>query len=384
MNIRNRIALYAAVIGLILGVWLESPRYYRPPVYSVPSGKVVAYLAQPDAYQVLFVGDSRTFTDIQPRTVSPLIGRPSYNLATFGLWMPVEYLEYQDVFPHVPQGTVVVWSLSHHNFAPVDVQWWIPGQYKFSLADAAEYVLDGYPVERVIREYDESPFSPVDLVVKRRKELTSSFENVVWRSNAPAAPATESTPAASGNADGINVDAARILELLKQDTSLTYVSPTVDAGIITSIETIRTDGGYDRILVDDAYYRRQQAPLWPVHSNVTECQFNPNGVYMRTFGKILDLVSKYQIRMVVNYIEDAPGSWQSDIERQCAKQFMQDKIVPMLTARGIAYMAPDLYPVIGFNDDFYFDNSHLTTNGAAIYSKLFASDLAQVLASKGW
>jgi hypothetical protein len=47
-------------------------------------------------------------------------------------------------------------------------------------------------------------------------------------------------------------------------------------------------------------------------------------------------------------------------------------------------MAPDLYPSIGFSDDWYFDNSHLATEGAAIYSRLFAQHLAEALTAKGW
>ena len=382
MLIRKRIVIYAVVMACLVGAWLNSSAYFRPPVYSVPSGKVQAYLAKPGAYRVVFIGDSRTFTDIQPRVVGPLIGRPTYNMATFGLWMPVQYLEFQEVFPHVPQDTVLVWSLSHHNFAPIGDRWWIPGQYKFGLLDAAEYLMDGYPPERILREYEESPFSPVDLVVKKRRELTAQFDDAVWKHSEPpqaaaAAPAASTPPA--------NIEAARLMDELKQDKNITYIAPASKDGIVNSIEVVRSDGGYDRIVVDPAYFKNQQSKLFPQRSGgSTNCTFVANDVYMRTFYKILDLVAKYRLRLVVNYIEDAPGNWQSDAERQCAKQFMVDKIVPILTSRGIAFMGPDLYPRIGFSNDYYFDESHLATEGASIYSKMFATDLKNLLTNRGW
>jgi hypothetical protein len=105
---------------------------------------------------------------------------------------------------------------------------------------------------------------------------------------------------------------------------------------------------------------------------------------MKTFSKILDLVSRYRLHMIVNYIEDAPGSWPSDSERRCAKQFMLNRIVPILKERGIGFVDPDFYPHVQYSNDLYFDNSHLTSEGAAIYSRLLGSDMNKILSDMGW
>jgi hypothetical protein len=386
------------VIGLLLSVWFRTPSWFRPKVYSVAAGKVVSYLAGRNQYRLVFAGDSRTFTDIQPRVIDSVLRRRSYNLASFGLWMPVQYLEFQEVFPHVPLDTVVVWSLSHHNFTPIGDRWWIPGQYKFSLADAAEYIWDGYPARRVFQEYDESPYSPIDLAVRARKQLMGSMENVVWKAKTPPVSAAVPNGSRTGAAGEVKAPArtpsraevneagaASVIESLQHDKTVNFVSRVMKDGVVTSVESTRLDGGYDRIIIDQDFFKKQQAQLWPRKTDDgAGCHFVANDVYLRTFRKILELMARYHMKVIVNYIEDAPGSWPSDAERRCAKQFMLDKIAPILSERGIAFISPDFYSRIEFSNDLYFDESHLTTEGAAIYSEVLALEVAKVLASKGW
>jgi len=390
MSIPIRILIYVSILSVVMAVWLALPVWFRPAAYSIPSSKVVTYLAQKERYRLLFVGDSRTYTDIQPRVVGPIVGRPAYNLASFGLWLPVQYLEFRDVFAKIPRDTVVVWSLSHRNFLPVGDRWWIPGQYKFDLMDGLEYALDGYPIPRIVREYEESPFSPVDLAVIARKRLIASLDRTIWRDGARKAPVNQQV----GNGEMIGAAslvehnqaaAARIIERLRQDQQVNAISPVMRDGVVNSVESTRIDGGYDRIIIDPAYFRKVQAGLWPQYRNSNAgCRFEANKVYMRTFEKILDLITRYHLRVIVNYIEDAPGSWSSDSERACGKQFMIETVVPTLARHGVEVVLPDLYPLIDFSNEWYFDESHLNTEGAAIYSKLLAAELVRVLDARGW
>ena len=384
--VRYRIAMYAVVICGCLAAGMILAESVRPKVYSIPSSKVDAYLAHKDSYRMLFIGDSRTYTDIQPRVTGPITGRTAYNLASFGLWMPVQYLEFRDVFGKIPPGTVVVWSLSHHNFMPIGDRWWIPGQYKFTLSDAAEYLQDGYPASRIIREYEESPYSPVDRLVSARKLLMRSLETRVWTRPAPSPSSPQPVDSRIASRAQMNQEAAvALLEALRQDHNVNIAAPVVNDGVVTSIETTRTDGGYDRILIDREFFLTQQRKLWPNHGeDRSGCQVVPNAVYMRTFSKILALISRYRLRVVLNYIEDAPGSWTSESDRRCARQFMADTIVPILAQHGIEFIAPDFYPVIHFSNDYYFDDSHLITEGAALYSQMLGEELRQVLTRKNW
>ena len=343
--IRYRIVIHVLVIALALGIWLRTPAWFRPRVYSVASGKAAAYLSQRHKYRVVFAGDSRTFTDIQPRTIDPVIGRRCYNLASFGLWMPVQYLEFQEVFPHVPANTVIVWSLSHRNFVPIGDRWWIPGQYKFGVLDAAEFIGDGYPVSRVMREFEESPYSPVDLAVRVRKQVMASMDAVVWPAKKSSVRRRMGSPwqanlilTAESRAEVDAAKAQKIIEDLHRERRLTFVAPVRRDGVVTSVEAVGQDGGYDRIVVDHELIKEGQGQLWPRRSGEGgACDFVPNDVYLRTFEKILRLVDKYHLKVIVNYIEDAPGSWVSDSQRRCAKQFMVDRIVPILAPRDRVY-----------------------------------------------
>lgn len=391
--------MYLAVFGVIFVLWLAAPAMLRPRAYSIPSGKVASYIDHKRDYKLVFVGDSRTYTDVQPRVVDPVVGRRSYNMASFGLWLPVQYLEFQDAFKEIPPDTVVVWSLSHRNLVPVGDRWWIPGQYKFSLADAAEYIHDGYPVARIVREYNEAPYSPADLALTFRKDVLNILRMPVRWPHGSRSIAAKPIPRAALSRTGYRVrlmDAAasaaeinkaaaeRIMQRLRKDPRVVLVAPVITDGIITSVEDTRVDGGYDRIIVDRAFFKAQQAQLWPRRLQGGGCSFVANDVYMRTFNKVLDLVVKYRLKMIVNYIEDAPGSWTSDSERRCAKQLVTDTIVPMLEQRGISFVAPDFYPRIDYSNDWYFDNSHLHTEGAAMYSQMLATEINKVLAQRGW
>ncbi len=398
ITIPRRIQMYFAVFGVFFALWVAAPAVFRPRAYSIPSSKLVSYADHKSDYKLVFIGDSRTYTDIQPRVIDPIIGRPSYNMASFGLWLPLQYLEFRDAFKEIPAGTVVVWSLSHLNLAPVGDRWWIPGQYKFTLADAAEYIHDGYPILRVFREYNAAPYSPADLALKLREKLMKVLNEVYWRQGHKNPVARNTTArslsrmgyqlrlidAPASSAEAHKAVAEMIMQRLKQEPGVVYVMPVNQDGNITSIEVTRADGGYDRIIVDHAFFKAQQARLWPRNTTGTGCSFVPSQVYLRTFKKVLDLVVEHRLKMVVNYIEDAPGSWTSDSERRCAKQFVLDTIVPMLQQRGISFIGPDFYPRIGFSNDWYFDNSHLTTEGAAMYSQMLGADLKQVLAQRGW
>ena len=393
ITVRNRIFIYATIFALLIACWLATPALFRPQIYSIPSAKVAAYLKDSAKYSILFVGDSRTYTDIQPRVIDPFVMRRSYNLASFGLWIPVQYLEFRDVFPKVPESTVIVWSLSHHNFNPVGERWWIPGQYAFGLSDFFQYALDGYPLRRILQEYEESPFSPADLMVRLRRGWLPSPKTVVWRSwrhpelNSPAGDEHSADSTASGpSAVELNRAAAdQIMSRLKADPQVVSVAPVMQDGVINSVETTRSDGGYDRIIIDRAFFKQQQSKLWPARSGRDNgCHYTANDVYMRTFVRILDLISKYHLRVVMNYIEDAPGSWPSEADRRCARQFITRSIEPMLRSRGIAFIAPDFYPLIQESNDFYFDNSHLTNEGAAKYSKVLAIEIKKVLERTGW
>ena len=155
---------------------------------------------------------------------------------------------------------------------------------------------------------------------------------------------------------------------------MTFISPAIRYGVVNSIETTRIDGGYDRIIIDPEYFRKLQAGLWPrrVDSDA-RCLFDANAVYMTTFEKILDLIGRYRLR-----------AWSSDAERACGKRFMMEKIVPILARRGSEVVFPDFYPRINFSNEWYFDESHLNTEGASMYSEILAGKHARVLSNKGW
>ena len=70
--------------------------------------KVARYRQRALQYDLLFVGDSRTYCAMHPEQIDPLLGTRSVNLAFWAHWFPSQYPAAQDILEAAPAGTCIV------------------------------------------------------------------------------------------------------------------------------------------------------------------------------------------------------------------------------------------------------------------------------------
>lgn len=106
--------------------------------------KIDHYRRHRDDYDVIFVGDSRTYCGISPTELDPLLGMRSFNVSTLAHWFPTQFASFQDLLPYVPQDTVVVWSIGHQNFHRVGAGE-VNSTYPIGVRNVPRYLRWGYP-----------------------------------------------------------------------------------------------------------------------------------------------------------------------------------------------------------------------------------------------
>src|SRR5262249_28066201 len=101
----------------------------------------LAYYAKHAAeFNLVFFGDSRTFTDVHPHLVNAYLGTNSLNLEQFSNWFPTQRAFIGDFYKLVPSKTTVVWSVGRQNFFSAGI---VNHVYPVSLASALRYRLIG-------------------------------------------------------------------------------------------------------------------------------------------------------------------------------------------------------------------------------------------------
>jgi hypothetical protein len=79
--------------------------------------RVKHYLQDPNAYSVIFLGDSRTYCAIHPELIERYVNTMhGLNLSNFAHWLPTQYSMVRDIVDSIPNDAVVVWSIGHGLF----------------------------------------------------------------------------------------------------------------------------------------------------------------------------------------------------------------------------------------------------------------------------
>jgi len=73
-------------------------------------------------YDMVFLGDSRTFCDFHPEILDSVLGTHSFNLGHWTNWFPTQYAQANDLLRTMPSDTVVVWSIGFQNFSFEPIQ----------------------------------------------------------------------------------------------------------------------------------------------------------------------------------------------------------------------------------------------------------------------
>ena len=341
-----------------------------------PSGSLVqkmdAWEQDPARYDLVFIGDSRTYCAMHPDHLDPLLGTRSLNLAHWAHWMPTQLAQFRDLLEVMPQGVTVVWSVGHQNFRSGDRR--IHPSYPIGVASVPRYLSLGYSLGSM--KDNLVFFNPATTVlgwmpqIRRRMDRTLDRAVLDHARPAPDGPVRpEILPDLLGRLRGDPVtDSLKILS---------------EEGQVTSVEVLKDNGAYERVELDPGYFRsRQRENAREVERRLQETpdRFEATPQDWETFLEILDLCREKDVRLILNEVEEAPYIYLSEERRENWRRFMRETVEQEVLSRGIPYLRVDFDRM---SDEDYFDFNHLNQDGIRKYSRLLAERLGPVLQRSG-
>ena len=374
------IAAYLAVIATVLGLGeflyfaIAFPHRLTSAATTPLINRVRWYLAHAADYNVVFIGDSRTFCGVHPELLDPLLGTSSINLAEFADWFPTQLPMVQDIAASIPRGTTVVWSVGSQNFRRSTGIYRI---YPVGIANGLRYLSWGVPTEGLVENI--LYFNPAMFFFNRRSNLRQGIMNFLDR---PLDPGLSIV--GSANAEGMAIlrppvglaglaphdDAITgLVSSYSQDPDVARVNTMVDGSEVTSLTVFFRRGSYLRIELDPAYFRRKQREFGPILAAEAP---GVEPAYWRLFEEMLRTFKENGVRLIVNEIEEAPFLYGSPERRDMFRQFMRDKVEKRVLEEGFAYTRVDFDR---FADDDYFDWDHLNSIGASKFTPMLADQL---------
>ncbi len=413
---------FSAVFLLLFGLASLVTRA-TPDVAGRLPQKLAYYQQHASEFDLVFIGDSRTFCGIHPMLIDPLLGSRSLNLSSFANWFPTQYPLVQDLIPILAPGTTVVWSIGHQNLFPVGGP--IHDVYPVGVKNVARYLRWGYDwrvlAPNLINAHPLSMFIGMldRRVISEKNRTVVSIEQALQRklsgtsraatptvttapasgsgvSNAPqAVPAVNPRP--SSPVPGLPPATLLTGPLASQKQALTdyYRTQSVvsrvqvfdDGGRLTSVALSANRGGHIRIELDPDYYRKIQQDDWqrrygrfaPLDTGWADGIALPTEMaaeYVATFEATLDAFQQAGVDLIINEIEEAPYTYGHPHLRQRWRNWMREYVEPMVQQRGFTYVRADLD---GLTDADYFDYNHLNSVGIIKYAPRLADALRPVL-----
>lgn len=416
----SRVAPFAllllAFVAAISMRW--SVATYEPP-RRVPGGdqpltnRFAYYEAHRDDFDLIFLGDSRTYCGIHPEHVDPLLGTRSINLSSFSNWFPTQYAVAKRVAAIAPPRTTVVLTTGEINFSCTGK---IQRVFPIEIPTALRYTTMTIPREGL---WDNVFFYNRYLHFWAiRGEIHQAFLGwarapLAWPAPAvaeTATPAPVAAPAADhGSAEiptaavlappvntsvlnehitnrrTLPADVAALVRRFGGDPRVTHVDITEDGDRITSVIAFHRGGGYYRTEVDPAFFRGHQTGA----PRAIDVEIGPDGQpfvpppgsdCLALFDGILDEFQRRGVHVIVNEIEEAPYVFGSAENREAFREIMRTIVRPRVEARGIPYVTTDQDQLQ--NED-YFDYNHLNSSGIAKYTPMLATALRPLLADPG-
>ena len=327
-------------------------------------------------YDLVFVGDSRTYCGFHPESLDGRLGRKSINLATFAMWFPTQLPFVQSLVHAIPPGTPVVWAVGHANFFPV-VRESVSDRYPIGWRNAAWYLRLGFSPWNVGRNF--FGYLPITSLLREPRNILG-----VIQSQSAAPLYTRALPArGSGAGASEAVRRAELLEFYSKQPGVGRVIPVTSGDQLTSVILYRTGGGYLRVEFEPEFFRKKQRELLeraggPLSDAEAEAFDTgaPDPRLLAIFDAILGEFEAARLPLVVVEMEEAPFLYRNERVREKWRAFMDRVAKPRAEARGFAYVRPDFESL---PSEDYFDYNHLNSIGVEKFSEILAPLLAAKL-----
>lgn len=129
VQISRRLCLYLLGIGIIvIASSFASWTLYEKVTLSRHLGsgllpmKMSYYKNHVDEFDMIFLGDSKSFCGMHPDQIDAEMGTNSFNISHWANWLPTQYALLGDLIDDIPEETHVVWSIGHINFIKGSIQ----------------------------------------------------------------------------------------------------------------------------------------------------------------------------------------------------------------------------------------------------------------------
>jgi len=389
------ISLYLIVfIGILIDVSLiyfytsDGAAYAR---FGGLVGKTDHYKMYAHHYNLLFLGDSRTYCGIQPEYIDSLMGTHSLNLSLMSHWFPTQYAQFKDIVDFIPKGTTVVWSIGHQNFNNANG---IRRVYPVGLVNLRTYLDSGFKWSEL--KDNILYYNPVMHFFHRRGEfrkmLMAQWEEI------PSFLRKKPTSLGEANSSLKKGEQALIQKAInsrncfvgtvKNFSHIDRIDVQRDADKITSVILYKKQGSYHRIEIDRSFFRNKQKQLLEEAGGELfgeELELERSTIcgdvkYFILFEQMLELFAKREINLIVNEFQEAPYSYRSPILRQAWATFMQDSVKPIVERYGFEYITVDFK---NLKDEHYFDFNHLNDKGIALFTPMLVQKLNEIHQRRG-
>jgi hypothetical protein len=346
---------------------------------SLPA-KVRWWRAHRADYDVLFLGDSRTYTNVHPELLDPVLGTHSLNLSTFANWFPTQLAMVRDVVHDIPPGTTVVWSVGQSNFLQ-KIGLAVTTAYPIPLRETFRYAALGFDPWRLA--LNVGTYLPITSLVPHAHSIRRV---ILEQADRPLLRVTTLAEAKSSAPE-------RILRMVALQDEYAHKPGTgraridVSGGEIISVTQYMNGGGYYRTELAPAFFRAKQdeylngelggtlddaaartAPLPP-----------PEPALVTLFEDILDEFARAGVRVVVVEMQEAPFTYRNPLMHPRFRELMDGLARPRVERRGFAYVVPDFS---GIESADFFDYDHLNSRGVEKFSAALGPLLAPHVGSE--
>ena len=376
LTVPRAIALYGILVTLFLsGADYFYARANFPAVEPNPVGvtsltnRLAWYRQHVSNYDLIFLGDSKTYCGIHPELLDPLLGSRSLNLSNFANWLPTQFPLAQDIAPIIPKGTTVVWSIGTVNFWPSTG---VQRVYPIGMENAARFWIWGVNstgfVDNVLY------YNPALYFLSQRAAARQSFVDLLDRASALRTLAgigtAEASPSQPADTPPTTDDQAiRAKREYEADRRVAQVDIVKDASKITSLAVYFHSGSYYRVELDPAFFRDKQQEITSRWQNPA---IDPS--LWRVFDETLRVFKSNGVNLIVNEMEEAPFIYGGTQER--FRQFMRETVQKRVEDYGFRYVRVDFDRL---TDEDYFDYNHLNSRGAKTYIPMLADQLRPYL-----
>jgi hypothetical protein len=330
------------------------------PLNSPLLSKLSTYKQNKSHFNVIFFGDSRTYTNINNELFDSLSYCKSFNIAHWSNWFPTQYSMLLDLLPHVPEKTTLVWSIGHQNFSQALEGQPIPTVYPINNY-FTEYFKWGFDYKSIfenMRNYTSLIALQPVWAINWKKDFLNARSLLITKNNRNGSLVHEIE-----NLKKRESPFLRIKNHFQNNNNIERLEELKVNNLTTSAVLYWKQGNYTRIEIDTSFFREKQREDLIENPPI----FKKIDIrYMKNFKNILKILSPYKekINIVVNFFEEAP--YRYDSKNRTKYKRLESEVVELLKSHKFNYFKVDFSK---FNNSDYFDYNHMNHKGSIKFTK---------------